>query len=125
MGTAAPLQGKLALVTGASRGIGEAIVRELARQGATVALAARSKDAIEKIAKDVGGTADVLDVTDSKAVDRVVDSLGTLDILVNNAGLSERGSVRTGTDEWFERALKVNLTGTFFVSRAALRKMTD
>lgn len=127
----APLSGKVAVVTGASRGIGASISRALAESGARVALCARSKREIEALAKELpnGAFARVLDVTDSSAVDRTIDEIaataGRIDVVVNNAGLSERGTVKSGTDEWWDRVLRVNLTGSFFVCRAAMRHLTS
>ncbi len=125
-----PLSGKVALVTGASRGIGEAIAVELAAQGARVVLAARTTADVETLATKIGGGASActLDVTDSAAVDRAVDEIaarGGLHIVVNNAGLSERGTVRKGTDDWFDRVLRANLTSTFYVARAGLRHLGE
>lgn len=131
---AASLQGKVALVTGASRGIGEAIATTLAGAGARVVLASRSGHALETVAARIvkaGGSARVLvlDVTDSAAVDRALDGMvqqeGHLDLVVNNAGLSERGTVRGASDAWFDRVVKANLQGTFYVCRAALRHMNS
>lgn len=125
----APLHGKVALVTGASRGIGAATARSLAEAGARVALAARSEREIAALAKELpnGAFALPLDVSDSHAVDEVVDDVaekgGRLDIVVNAAGVSERNTVSRGGDEWWERMLRVNLTGTFYVCRAAMRHL--
>lgn len=119
------LQGRVALVTGASRGIGAAIAEALAGSGARVIAAARSTKDLEALAKRIGATARTLDVTDAKAVDACLAEIGRLDIVVNNAGSSERKSVSTGDDEWWDRMLRVNLTSAFYVSRAALRHMGD
>lgn len=125
------LNGKVALVTGASRGIGAAIAASLAREGCRVALAARTQSAIDELAARLGNgaLARVLDVADSAAVDRVVDEVarvaGRLDILVNAAGLAERDTVSKGSDEWWERGLRVNLSGSFYASRAALRHLRE
>lgn len=126
-----PLDGKVALVTGASRGVGAAIASRLAAAGARVALCARSSGEIEALAKRLpnGAFAKTLDVTDSAAVDRVVDDVartaGRLDVVVNNAGMSERDTVSHGSDEWWDRVLRVNLTGAFYVCRAAMRHLTE
>lgn len=125
------LSGRVALVTGASRGIGAAIAEALADAGARVVLASRSQEAIEAHAARLGrgAIARVLDVTDRSAVDALVDGIardhGRLDIVVNNAGLSERDTVSRGSDEWWDRALRVNLTGTFYVCRAAMRHLPE
>lgn len=123
----APLSGKVALVTGASRGVGASIARSLAEAGARVALCARSRSEIEALANELpnGATSHVLDVTDSAAVNRVVDEVARtrLDIVVNNAGLAERDTVSHGSDEWWDRVLRVNLTGSFYVCRAAIRHL--
>lgn len=123
------LTGRVALVTGASRGIGAAIAERLVEAGATVALAARSTGELEALRDRLGprASAHTVDVTDAAAVDGLVDGVvavrGRLDVVVNNAGLSERNTVSQGTDEWWDRMLRVNLTGAFYVSRAALRHL--
>ncbi len=125
------LAGKVALVTGASRGIGAATAEALAGAGARVVAAARSTKEIETLAERIGkgALARTLDVTDSKAVDACVDeiakSCGRLDILVNNAGASERKTASQGDDEWWDRMLRANLTSAFYASRAALRHMGE
>lgn len=103
------LEGKAAVVTGASRGIGEAIGRVLAEQGADVCLVARSKDDLEKVAADIRAKTSrrvatyVADLSDPKApaaaVKAAVDAFGRLDILVNNAGATKRGDFFTLTEE--------------------------
>jgi 3-oxoacyl-[acyl-carrier protein] reductase len=103
------LKGKAAVVTGASRGIGEAIARVLAEQGADVCLVARSKDDLEKVAADIKAKTSrrvatyVADLSDPKApeaaVKAAVDAFGRLDILVNNAGATKRGDFFTLTEE--------------------------
>ncbi len=123
------LQGTVALVTGASSGIGEATARALASDGAAVALLARRRDRLEALEAAIraeGGTALALDadVADPEqaraAVTRVVTELGRLDTLVNNAGLMLLGPVSEAPiDEW-ERMLAVNVRGALHVTRAAL-----
>src|SRR4051794_41330622 len=89
------VHGKRVLITGASRGIGEAMAERFAAAGATVALVARSADAIEKLAERLGGTAHPCDLTDTDAVvgliDRVEQEAGPVDVLVNNAGIDAGG----------------------------------
>ncbi len=143
---------RVAIVTGGGSGLGAAISARLAADGALVVVTDVDGSAAELVAKEVGGEADVLDVTDSAAVDRVVDAAferhGRLDVLVNNAGIApHRAEVRdrsaanamarmtggelvpldatvTMTDAEWDRMLKVHLYGTFYGTRAALRHMT-
>jgi NADP-dependent 3-hydroxy acid dehydrogenase YdfG len=123
------LDGTVALVTGASSGIGEAAARLLAERGATVAIAARRKDRLEQLATEIegkGGRALVVeaDVTDPEqaagAVERTVAELGRLDILVNNAGVMLLGpAVDAPLEEW-ERTVDLNLKGLLYCTHAAL-----
>jgi NADP-dependent 3-hydroxy acid dehydrogenase YdfG len=123
------LDGTVALVTGASSGIGEAAARALAAQGASVALAARRKDRLDSLAagiRDEGGTALVLesDITDeaqaTSAVERTVAELGRLDTLVNNAGVMLLGpAVDAPLSEW-QRMVDLNVLGLLYCSHAAL-----
>lgn len=123
------LDGTVAIVTGASSGIGEATARRLAEHGATVAVLARRKDRLDTLVKEIesaGGTALAVeaDITDraqaEAAVQTVVERLGRLDILVNNAGLMLLGPV-IGADvtEW-ERMIDVNQKGLLYMTNAAL-----
>jgi 2-deoxy-D-gluconate 3-dehydrogenase len=112
------LEGSIAIVTGASRGIGRAIAIALASSGADVAIVARSEEALEEVAdaiRDQGRDAlvAVADVTDPEAVqgavDRTVERFGTVDVLVNNAGSAPfRGSVIETRPEGFEKSIRVN-----------------
>jgi NADP-dependent 3-hydroxy acid dehydrogenase YdfG len=123
------LDGTVALVTGASSGIGEATAQALAEQGAAVAVVARRADRLRRVADDIevkGGTALVLqtDVTDQEqvnsAVERTVGELGRLDIVVNNAGLALLGPiVGAPTEEW-DRMVALNVQGLLYVTNAAL-----
>ncbi len=125
----AVLDGTVALVTGASSGIGEATSLALAGQGAAVALAARRKDRLEEVAASIrarGGTALVIetDVTDQQqaagAVERTVSELGRLDTLVNNAGLMLLGPVvGAPLDEW-QQMVELNVLGVLHCAHAAL-----
>jgi NADP-dependent 3-hydroxy acid dehydrogenase YdfG len=123
------LEGTVALVTGASSGIGAATARTLADQGAAVALVARRADRLEQLAQDItrdGGRALVLeaDVTDKTqaqaAVARTVAALGRLDTLVNNAGVALLGPIEGAPlDEW-ERMVQLNVLGLLYTTHAAL-----
>jgi 3-oxoacyl-[acyl-carrier protein] reductase len=125
------LSGKVALVTGASRGIGRAIASRLAEQGATVVAAARGDHANECVAEITasGRRAEAisLDVTDAEAVEAapagVVARHGRLDILVSNAGITrDQLLMRMKRDDW-DAVLATNLTATFLLTQAAMRPM--
>lgn len=130
-----PLADHTAIVTGASSGIGEATVHALARDGATVVLAARSEDRLDDIAADVETEHDTdtrvvpTDVTDvdqvDALVDAVVDEFGALDILVNNAGLGRGNDVPSLTDDQYDQMMRVNCDGMFYATRAALPHLTE
>jgi NADP-dependent 3-hydroxy acid dehydrogenase YdfG len=123
------LRGTVALITGASSGIGEATARLLAGEGAAVALVARRRERLEGVAKmilDDGGKALVLeaDLIDSaQATDivrRATDELGRLDIVVNNAGLLYPGSFADAPDGEWDQMIAINVGGVLNVTRAAL-----
>jgi 3-oxoacyl-[acyl-carrier protein] reductase len=129
------LAGSVAIVTAAAQGLGEAIAKCFAREGATVAVVDINQGELERVAGEIeaaGGTAliKVVDVTKSSAVDRmvadVVDHYGTVDILLNGAGGFHRLSPITeiADDEW-ERVIALNLTSAFYCSRAAARVMME
>src|SRR5580692_6908910 len=123
------LDSTVALVTGASSGIGEATAKRLAAEGATVVVAARRNDRLQRLAReidDAGGKALAIeaDVTDRAAaealVERTVAELGRLDTVVNNAGVMLLGpSLDAGIEEW-ERMVDLNVKGLLYVSKAAL-----
>ncbi|HKT82818.1 MAG TPA: SDR family NAD(P)-dependent oxidoreductase [Solirubrobacterales bacterium] len=126
---AVSLEGTVALVTGASSGIGEATARALAAQGAKVALAARRLERLERLASEIGGggrTALAIqsDVTDQAqaiaAVDRTVDELGRLDVLVNNAGQMLLGPIEGAPTEEWDRMIDINLKGLINTTHAAV-----
>ncbi len=124
------LTGKTAIITGASRGIGEATARHFAEKGANVVLAARSEGAIKAIADEIGGTAIATDVADYEAVaslvDQTVKAHGSLDILVNNAGLIDPIARLADSDpaEW-ARMTDVNYKGVYHGLRAAIPLMLE
>jgi len=121
------LQGKHAVVTGASRCIGLAIARALRAQGARVTLMAREADALGAAAAELGGDAawEAVDVTDADAVAAAFARAGAVDILVNNAGQAASAPFgRTDAALW-QRMLDVNLTGAYHCIQAALPAMVD
>ena len=118
------LEGRLALVTGASRGIGRAIAAELARAGASVVVGYRSgAEEAEALATEIGGRAVQADVADPEQAARLVEEAGDLDILVNNAGLTRDGLILRMSDEDWRTVLDTNLGGVFHTCRAAARGM--
>lgn len=126
------LAGQTAIVTGASRGIGQAIAVALAGAGAKVALVARSEDKLKEVAAEIaaaGGTASVhaCDVADSAAANKVVDAVvaewGQLDILVNNAGITRDTLLPRMSDEEWDDVIATNLRSVFLFSRAAAGAM--
>jgi 3-oxoacyl-[acyl-carrier protein] reductase len=122
------LDGKVALVTGGSRGIGAAISRELARAGARVAVNYRSgSEAAEALAGELDGMAVAADVADGGQVAVLVDAverdLGEIDFLVNNAGITRDTLIARMTDEDWAQVLDTNLRGAFLTCRALSRKM--
>ena len=124
----ASLEGRVVLVTGASRGIGAAVARELAAAGARVAVNYRSSaDAAEEIASEIGGVAIDGDVGDPEQAAAVVvraeTELGALDVLVNNAGVTRDGLIARMSDEDWAAVVDTNLRGTFNTCRAVSRKM--
>ena len=124
MGDFCSLEGKTALVTGGSRGIGRAIALELARAGARVTLSYRSgRDEAEGVAQEVGARAVQADVADPEQARRLVDESGDLDILVNNAGLTRDGLIARMSDDDWSDVIETNLGGVFHTCRAAARGM--
>lgn len=118
------LEGKTALVTGASRGIGRAIAIELARAGASVVVGYNSgAEEAEAVAAETGGRAVQADVSDPAQAKRLVEEAGELDVLVNNAGLTRDGLIARMSDEDWRVVLDTNLGGVFHTCRAAARGM--
>ncbi len=126
------MTGRIALVTGASQGIGRACAMELARRGGVLALAARNVDKLREVAeaiRDAGGTAEAfaLDVADEPSVKAcgkaVLERFGKIEILVNNAGMTRDGlSMRMKRGDW-EDVLTTNLTGAFLMTQAVMPSM--
>jgi 3-oxoacyl-[acyl-carrier protein] reductase len=126
------LDGKTALVTGASQGIGEAVARRLAQQGARVVLAARNEAKLTRLAEEIGtsgGAAHplVLDMMQPETFGERLKSLpgdyGAVDVLVNNAGITADNLLaRMSLDDW-ERVLRTNLTGAFALTKEVIRGM--
>ncbi len=126
---AVSLDGTVALVTGASSGIGEATARALAARGAKVAVTGRRLERLERLASEIGGgghTALAIqsDITEQEqaiaAVDRTVDELGRLDIVVNNAGQMLLGPIENAPTEEWDRMIDLNLKGLINTTHAAL-----
>ena len=129
------LEGKTALVTGGSRGIGAAIAKRLAADGARVAITyTRGADAAASVVKSIegaGGKAIAIqaDATDaaavSAAIQKTVASLGKLDVLVNNAGTAIPKKFEESTLEELDRVIDLNIRGVFVTTQAALKQMND
>ena len=125
-------EGRVSIVTGASQGIGEAIARDLAAEGAAVVIVDVQLDKLESVVRsivDAGGKAEAhqADVADAAAVERVVAAVaaahGRIDHLVNNAGITRDGLLMRMREEDWDAVLRVNLTGTFIFSKAVIRTM--
>jgi 3-oxoacyl-[acyl-carrier protein] reductase len=129
------LTNKVALVTGGSRGIGAAIAKRLAADGASVAITyTKGADAAASVVKDIersGGKALAIqaDAADAKAVTAAVEktaaTLGQLDVLVNNAGTAIPKKFEDATLEELDRVIDINVRGTFFATQAALKHMNN
>lgn len=121
------LKGRVAFVTGASRGLGFAMAKALKEAGATVIVNARNKDELASAAARIGAEAMAFDVTDSAVARAALDDIarrhGRLDILVNNAGIQHRRPVTDWEDADFDRVVSLNLSSCFKLSRDAVRLM--
>jgi short-subunit dehydrogenase len=129
-----PLPNRIAVITGASQGIGAAAARELARHGCRVALAARSEDLLNQIASEIqtlGGHAlaiptDVSDPAQIKTLARaVLDKWGRIDIWINNAGLNVQYDALFAKEEWVDQLFRVNLLAVYWGMRAAAHAMMN
>ena len=130
------LENKIAVITGGGRGIGRAIALGFAREGAHVAIAARTLEQVEEVAREIvnqfstNALPVVCDVSDVGSVERlfrgVIESFGRgPDILVNNAGIAESATLTKTDDNLWQRHLAINLSGTFYCTRAALPQMIE
>jgi NAD(P)-dependent dehydrogenase (short-subunit alcohol dehydrogenase family) len=126
------LGGKVAVVTGASRGIGRTIAIALAGAGAGVALVGREQQALQQVQETLAGSGCetlivVADVTQLAAIDaafeQIVNHFGHLDILINNAGVEQLCASRTASESLWDRIVDTNLKGAFFCAQAAARRM--
>lgn len=128
------LKGKIALITGAGKGIGRAVAIALAKEGVNVGLIARTAKDLQKVAEEVKSfgmkaaiaTADVSDIQSvNTAVENIQKELGNIDILINNAGTASFGKFLELEPADWENQIKVNLFGVYYVTRAVLPKMIE
>jgi NAD(P)-dependent dehydrogenase (short-subunit alcohol dehydrogenase family) len=131
------LENRIALITGGGRGIGRAIALAFAREGATIALCSRTADDVERVANEirqqfhVDTFYDVCDVSDPSDVSEFFRATGNAfeqrrpDILVNNAGIAESAPLIKTDDDLWQRHLAINLSGTFYCTRAAVPAMLE
>src|SRR5262245_10806961 len=121
------LAGRVAIVTGASRGIGAAIARRLAKDGLKVALVARSRAAIQSLARELGGIAITADVTERGASEAILQEVesrwGPVSVLVPNAGIEASHKLAATSDETWEAVMATNATAVFRLCRAAIPGM--
>jgi len=118
------LEGRTALVTGGSRGIGRAIASELARAGARVVVGYRTgAGEAEALAEEIDGRAVQADVSSAAGAQRLVEEAGELDILVNNAGLTRDGLLARMSDDDWRDVIETNLSSVFYTCRAVTRPM--
>lgn len=123
------LTGKTALVTGASAGIGVGLARALSEAGAKVCVAARSREPLEALAREIDGVSVTMDVADvasiRRSVQQATEALGRIDILVNNAGLGANHAALDVTEADWDSMMAVNLRGLFFCCQAVGRQMVE
>ena len=124
MSSFASLEGKVALVTGGSRGIGRAIALELGRAGAEVVVGYRTgREEAEAVATEIDGRAVEADVSNAESAAALVEAAGDVDVLVNNAGLTRDGLLVRMSDEDWRTVIDTNLSSVFYTCRAAARPM--
>jgi NAD(P)-dependent dehydrogenase (short-subunit alcohol dehydrogenase family) len=119
------LDGKIAIVTGGSRGIGRAIAETLIGAGASVTIMGRSLKTLQSTAEEIGAKAIVCDVSQADSVIVAFSEIGDVDILVNNAGIAESAPFHRMDLALWERMLSVNLTGTFLCSQQVVKSMSE
>ena len=130
------LQNRLALITGGGRGIGRSIALEFAREGADVVVAARTLQQVEVVAQEIAGSFQsralpfTCDVSDLASVEQLFTKVKNAfgrgpDIMVNNAGIAESAPLLKTDDAHWRRHIEVNLSGTFYCTRAALGEMVE
>jgi NAD(P)-dependent dehydrogenase (short-subunit alcohol dehydrogenase family) len=128
------LSGRIALVTGASQGLGRRFARVLADHGAAVGLAARQQDKLRELERDIAGRGGraasvALDVTDQGSIERAIASieaaLGPIDVLINNAGVAVSKGVLEQTEADWDQVVGTNLKGAFFVAQVVARRMVE
>jgi NAD(P)-dependent dehydrogenase (short-subunit alcohol dehydrogenase family) len=123
------LEGKVALITGASRGLGAGIADALREAGATVVGTSRDPESAAQVAEQLGSVPVVMDVIDvssvQRGIERVASEFGRLDLLVNNAGLNIPQSVFEVDESSWDSVINTNLKGTFFAAQAAARHMAE
>ena len=125
------LEGKVALITGATKGIGETAARIFVREGAKVAVCGRSEAEGERLAQELGENARFLrlDVTDyadwQRCIDAAVREFGKLDILINNAGISAAETIAEATPASYDRIIDVNQKGVFYGMKLAIEAMRN
>lgn len=129
------LKDKIALITGGGRGIGRAVAFEFAREGARVAVVARTEQEVARVAEEVKAEMGIetmyatCDVSDRENVELALadvrERMGAIDILVNNAGMAESATFVKTSDELWQRHLAINLTGTFYFTRSVLPVMIE
>jgi len=119
------LHGKTALIAGASRGIGLAIARGMREAGADVILAARSKDKLDSLARELNGRAVALDMKDADSIRRAADDADDVDILVNVAGTNVRRRFEEYTDEEYDHVMQTNLHGIVRLTQLVGKRMIE
>jgi NAD(P)-dependent dehydrogenase (short-subunit alcohol dehydrogenase family) len=121
------LDGQVAVVTGASYGIGQGVSRSLANAGARVVVAARSRARLDALASEIGGSSVTMDIAQVASIrqgfESIVDRFGRIDVLVNNAGVGANHPALEVTEEDWDQIVSVNLKGLFFCCQAAGRHM--